>query len=139
MGFVGTNYHPRLIYGGLASPTVSGNQCHLCTFVSMVIYKTVEFKDFKDYFHESLKIYAPILFVLCSALAFSRILTILQVPQQLGNWVQNYLNSKQAILGHSLNSAFVGMVMDTSAAILILAPIFCRLRKDLVFIRFILV
>ena len=36
---------------------------------------------------ESIRTYAPILFILAAAIAFSRVLTLMQVPQAISSWI----------------------------------------------------
>ena len=68
--------------------------------------------------------YAPILFILGAAQAFSRVLTLTQAPQQLAEMMGSAVTSKVALLLIiNVFLLFVGMVMDTGPAILILHPI----------------
>ena len=43
--------------------------------ISMLIYKTIKPKDIRAILVESIRTYAPILFILAAAIAFSRVLT----------------------------------------------------------------
>ena len=68
--------------------------------------------------------YASILFILAASTAFSRVLTLMQVPQTVSEFILNNFHSPVAIL--LIINVFlliVGMVMDTTPAILILTPI----------------
>lgn len=113
------------IYSGFASPTESAViSVFYALFVSGFVYKSVRVKDLKIIFLDTIRIYAPILFLLAAAIAFSRTLTILQVPQQVVSWVEMNLYSQVLILLFiHLFLFIVGMVMDTGASILILGPI----------------
>ncbi|MBR2162146.1 MAG: TRAP transporter large permease subunit, partial [Bacteroidaceae bacterium] len=67
---------------------------------------------------------APILFILAASIAFSRVLTLMQVPQMLSAWILgNFTNYVVLLLVINAFLLLVGMVMDTTPAILILAPI----------------
>lgn len=73
---------------------------------------------------EAVRTYAPIMFVLASSVAFSRILTLMQVPQLLSTWITNDFSSLIIILlVINIILLFVGMVLDTTPAIILLTPI----------------
>lgn len=57
-------------------------------------------------------------------IAFSRVLTLMQVPQLISGWILAHFTSKVVVLiVINLVLLLVGMVMDTTPAILILTPI----------------
>ena len=73
---------------------------------------------------EAIRIYAPILFLLAAALAFSRTLTIMGIPESVANFFETRQSSYfVTIVLIQIFLLFVGMIMDTSAAILVLAPL----------------
>ena len=75
-------------------------------------------------FIEAVRTYAPILFILAASIAFSRVLTLMQVPQLISGWILAHFTSKVVVLiVINLVLLLVGMVMDTTPAILILTPI----------------
>ena len=92
--------------------------------ISMLVYKTIKVKDIWAILVESIRTYAPILFILAAAIAFSRVLTLMQVPQAISEWILSHFTNPVILLlvinGFLL---IVGMVMDTTPAILILTPI----------------
>ena len=68
--------------------------------------------------------FTPILFILAASTAFSRVLTLMQVPQAVSSFILEHFNSPVMILlVINLFLLIVGMVMDTTPAILILTPI----------------
>ncbi len=113
------------IYSGVASPTEAAViSVFYALIISMFVYKTLLWKDLYNVFVESIRTYAPILFILASSVAFSRIITILQIPDIAANLILNTVHGRVAILlVINLLLLIVGMVMDTSPAILILTPI----------------
>ncbi len=113
------------IYSGVASPTEAAViSVFYALIISMFVYKTLSVKDLYNVFVESIRTYAPILFILASSVAFSRIITILQIPDIAANLILNTVHGRVAILlVVNLLLLIVGMVMDTSPAILILTPI----------------
>ena len=63
-------------------------------------------------------------FILAASVAFSRVLTLMQVPQAVSEWVSNDFSNKVLILVViNVIMLFVGMIMDTTPAIMILTPI----------------
>ena len=113
------------IYSGVASPTEAATiSVYYSLMISIFIYKTITVKDIPRMLIESVRTYAPILFIIAAAIAFSRVLTFLQVPQQIVAGITTVFHGKIAILLiTNIFFLFVGMVMDTTPAILILTPI----------------
>lgn len=113
------------IYSGIASPTESAVvSVFYALLVSMFVYKTITIKSIPSLFVESLKTYAPILFILAASTAFSRVLTLLHVPQLVSSAIMdNFSNPVVILLIINAFLLIVGMVMDTTPAILILTPI----------------
>lgn len=113
------------IYAGIASPTEAAViSVFYALFVSLFIYKTIRVRDIWGIFVEAMKTYAPILFILAASTAFSRVLTLMQVPQSVSSWIlTNFSNKTILLLIINLVLLVVGMVMDTTPAILILSPI----------------
>lgn len=73
---------------------------------------------------EAVKTFTPILFILAASTAFSRVLTLMQVPQTVSSFILDNFHSPVVILLIlNLFLLIVGMVMDTTPAILILTPI----------------
>lgn len=113
------------IYTGVASPTESAViSVFYALFISLFVYKTLHVKDLKGVLVESIRTFTPILFILATAVAFSRVITILQVPQLAGAFISdNFTGLLMVLLLVNALLLIVGMFMDTSPAILILAPI----------------
>lgn len=113
------------IYTGVASPTEAAViSVFYALLISICVYKTIQIKQIGSILVETLRTYAPILFILAAPTAFSRVLTLLHVPQMVSEAILNNFHSPIAIL--LVINAFllvVGMVMDTTPAILILTPI----------------
>ena len=112
------------IYTGIASPTEAAViPVFYALIVSIFVYKTLKISELKAVLVEALRTFTPILFILAAAVSFSRILTLLQVPQMAANFLTAFDNKWIVLLLINLLLLVVGMVMDTSPAILILAPI----------------
>lgn len=113
------------IYSGVASPTEAAViSVFYAVILSVFIYKSIEIKEIFDVCVETIRTFAPILFILATSVAFSRVLTLMQVPQIVSEWIlTNFSNKIIILLVINLVLLAVGMVMDTTPAILILTPI----------------
>ena len=113
------------IYTGVASPTEAAViSVFYSLIVSLFIYKSMKFKDIWGIMVEGVRTYAPILFILAASIAFSRVLTLMRVPQSISAWIlSNFHNKVVILLVINVFLLIVGMVMDTTPAILILTPI----------------
>lgn len=119
------------IYSGIASPTEAAVlSVFYALFISLFIYRTIKIKDIWNIFVEAIRTFAPILFILAASVAFSRVLTLMQVPQTISTWILSNVTNKILILiVINVFLLFVGMVMDTTPAILILTPILLPIVK----------
>ena len=113
------------IYTGVASPTEAAViSVFYALVISLFIYKSIRVKDIWAMLIESIRTYAPILFILAASVAFSRVLTLMQVPQEISSWILTHFTNKVVLLlVLNIFLLIVGMVMDTTPAILILTPI----------------
>ncbi len=113
------------IYSGVTSPTEAAViSVFYSLIISLFVYRTLKIKELMNVFREAIKTFCPILFILAASVAFSRILTLMNVPQAVSDWMTGSFTNKIAILlVINLVLLVVGMVMDTSPAILILGPI----------------
>lgn len=113
------------IYSGIASPTEAAViSVFYSLIVSIFIYKTIKFRELWGIFVEALRTFAPILFILATSVAFSRVLTLMQVPQSISTFILDHFTNKALLLlVVNVFLLLVGMVMDTTPAILILTPI----------------
>lgn len=113
------------IYAGIASPTEAAViSVFYALTISLLIYKTISIRDLVNIFKRAVRTFTPILFVLAAGSAFSRVLTLMQIPQSVSNFIGSNFESKILIL--LIINVFlllIGMVMDTTPAILILTPI----------------
>lgn len=114
------------IYGGIVTPTEAATiSVVYALIVSLFVYKTMTFRDLIPITNASIRSCAPIQLIVAAAVCFGRILTMLQVPQTIAEALTSTFTSKIALLlVINLFLLFVGMIMETLAAILILTPIF---------------
>ena len=113
------------IYMGIASPTEAAViSVFYALIISLFVYKSIRIGQLWDILVEAIKTFSPILFILAASTAFSRVLTLMQVPQAVSTFILENFHSQVAILlVINLFLLIVGMVMDTTPAILILTPI----------------
>lgn len=113
------------IYSGVASPTEAAViSVFYALILSVGVYKSITVKEIYGVCVETIRTFAPILFILATSVAFSRVLTLMQVPQVVSEWILNSFSNKIVILlVINIVLLLVGMVMDTTPAILILTPI----------------
>lgn len=113
------------IYSGVASPTEAAViSVFYALGISLFVYKSIKLKDIWSILAEATKTFTPILFILATSTAFSRVLTLMQVPQSVSMFITEHFHSHVLILlVINLFLLIVGMVMDTTPAILILTPI----------------
>ncbi len=81
---------------------------------------------------ETARTAAPVMLIVSTATVFGRVLTMMHTPQDIASFVSDTFTSKLALLFIiNLFLLFVGMIMDTTPAILILAPIFLPIATGL--------
>ncbi len=121
------------IYSGITSPTEAAViSVYYALIVSLFIYKEIKVKDLWGILVEAIKTFTPILFILAASTAFSRVLTLMQVPQTVSSFILGNFSSKVLILlVINLFLLLVGMVMDTTPAILILTPILLPIAEGI--------
>ena len=119
------------IYGGICTPTEAAVFSGIYALgICLFVYKTLAWNEIYAVLREGVETYAPILFILGAAQAFSRVLTLTQAPQMLAETMGSAFSSKVAlILIINVCLRFVGMGMDTGPAILILTPILVPIVK----------
>ncbi|MCG1013375.1 TRAP transporter large permease [Tepidanaerobacter sp. GT38] len=113
------------IYGGVFTPTEAGAVAVIYGYIiGRFVYKELKLKDVPDILKNSALTTATVLIIVGTATSFGRILTIEQVPLTIANFIQS-LTSSPAIILLLINILLliVGTFMDTTAAIIILAPI----------------
>jgi len=121
------------IYSGITSPTEAAViSVFYALIVSLFIYKEIKFSDLWGILVEAIKTFTPILFILAASTAFSRVLTLMQVPQTVSSFILGNFSSKVVILlVINIFLLIVGMVMDTTPAILILTPILLPIAQGI--------
>lgn len=112
------------IYSGLFTPTEAACvSVFYALFVSIFIYKTMKFSDIMGQLKGAVASYAPMGLMVAFAVAFGRVLSLLDVPNMLANIITTYCHNGVIFLLVLNTVLFIlGMFMDTTSAIIILTP-----------------
>lgn len=120
------------IYSGLATPTEAAViSVFYSLIISLFVYKTLTPKDFLPMLKASVSTYSSILFIIAAAIGFARVLTFMRAPSLVSDLITSTISSKVALLLMiNVLLLFVGMIMDTTPAILVLTPILLPIVKE---------
>ncbi len=113
------------IYGGVFTPTeASAVAVFYALVVGLVIYREIKLPDLAVILRKSVLSSAVIMFIIANAGLFAFLITRAGVPDAIGHWLQEVLKSPGWFL-FGVNAALfvIGMFIETSAAIIVLAPI----------------
>ena len=121
------------IYGGIFTPTEAAAVAVVYgIFVGLFIYKELKFKDFPKIVFQAVIGTTMIMFLVGAANVFGWMLTNLQIPHRIGEFVVSITNSPFMFL-MALNVVLLiaGTMVNASAAVVILTPIFLPVAKTL--------
>ena len=119
------------IYGGIFSPSeASVVACVYGLIVSVFVHKELKLKDIGKVFGKTaMTVGACLVLVTCSK-AFGELLTLMQVPANVSNFIASITNSPIIVLLLiNILLLIVGCFMDPASAILILAPLLIPIAK----------
>ncbi|MGA0569358.1 TRAP transporter large permease [Variovorax sp. VNK109] len=113
------------IYGGVFTPTEASAVAVLYALVvGVVIYREIKPKDLYAILRKSVISSAVIMFIIANAGLFAFLITRAGVPDAIGRWLEAVLQSPTLfLLGVNAALFVIGMFIETSAAIIVLAPI----------------
>ena len=113
------------IYGGVFTPTeASAVAVFYSLIVGLVIYREVGVRQLAGVLRRSAISSAVIMFIIANAGLFAFLITRAGVPEAIGLWLEAVLQSPTYfLLGVNAALFFIGMFIETSAAIIVLAPI----------------
>ena len=120
------------IYGGIFTPTEAGAvACSYALIVTVLIYKTLKVKDLYTIFSDSAKLCIVMMVVVAFASGLTRFLAIENIPQDLSNFIISLSEEKIIfLLIINLFLLFIGCIMDTTAACIVLAPLFLPIAES---------
>jgi len=113
------------IYGGIFTPTeASAVAVFYALVVGVFVYREINLKDLHAILRKSVISSAVIMFIIANAGLFAFLITRAGVPEAIGLWLQDVLKSPAMfLLGVNAALFIIGMFIETSAAIIVLAPI----------------
>jgi C4-dicarboxylate transporter, DctM subunit len=113
------------IYGGIFTPTEASAVAVLYALVvGMVIYREISPFNLYVILRKSVISSAVIMFIIANAGLFAFLITRAGVPEAIGRWLEEVLRSPAYfLLGVNAALFIIGMFIETSAAIIVLAPI----------------
>ncbi|MCD8163744.1 MAG: TRAP transporter large permease [Synergistaceae bacterium] len=113
------------IYTGIVTPTEAACiSIFYALFIALFVYKSIKYSELWGYFGSAVRTYAPLCFLLAFATAFGRMLALIKAPAMFSNFILTYFTAQwHVLLVIVIIFYFLGMVMDTGPAILIMAPI----------------
>lgn len=113
------------IYGGIFTPTeASAVAVVYALIVSMFIYRSVKWGDLSKVLHRSVVSTAVIMFIIANAGVFGFLLNRTGIPAAMGIWLGELFSSPMMfLLGVNAALFVVGMFVETSASIVVLAPL----------------
>lgn len=113
------------IYGGVFTPTeASAVAVFYALVVGLFIYREITIKDLYAILRKSVLSSAVIMFIIANAGLFAFLITRAGVPEAIGHWLESVLKSPHMfLLGVNAALFIIGMFIETSASIIVLAPI----------------
>jgi C4-dicarboxylate transporter, DctM subunit len=113
------------IYRGVFTPTeASVVAVFYAAFVGLAVYRSIGLADLAPILKKSVISSAIIMFIIATAGLFSFLITRAGVPAAIGGWIAATIGSKAGfLLAVNAFLFIVGMFIETSAAIIVLAPI----------------
>jgi tripartite ATP-independent transporter DctM subunit len=92
--------------------------------VGLVIYREIDLRNLYIIVRKSVISSAVIMFIIANAGLFAFLITRAGVPEAIGRWLEEVLRSPTYfLLGVNAALFVIGMFIETSAAIIVLAPI----------------
>jgi C4-dicarboxylate transporter DctM subunit len=121
------------IYGGLFTPTeAAAIAVFYALFVAMVVYREIGFADLGKILVGSAKTSAMIMFIIANGILFTFVLTSERIPGQITEALTEMnLSAVTFLLMINILLLIVGAFMETSSAILIIAPILLPIGLEL--------
>ena len=113
------------IYGGVFTPTeAAAVAVFYALIVGFVVYRELRLSHLVAILRKSAISSAVVMFIIGNAGMFAYLLTRAGVPDQIGAWLVSVLDSPALFLiGINVALFLIGMFIETSAAIIVLAPI----------------
>ena len=113
------------IYGGIFTPTeASAVAVFYALLVGTVVYREIGVAELMQILRKSAISSAVVMFIIANAGMFAYLITRAGVPDAIGRWLVDVLRSPfYFLLGVNAALFLIGMFIETSASIIVLAPI----------------
>ncbi|MEN9629185.1 MAG: hypothetical protein RJA10_2412 [Pseudomonadota bacterium] len=113
------------IYGGVFTPTEAAVVAvFYALVVGLFVHRELQLRDLVTVLRKSLVSSAVIMFIIANAGLFAYLITRAGLPDAIGTWLTDVLTSPMwFLLGVNAALFLIGMFIETSAAIIVLAPI----------------
>lgn len=114
------------IYGGVFTPTEAASVSVIYGFViGVFVYKEMKIRDLTQMLMNASKSTAMVMMIIAAASGFGWILTSERIPDSIATTIMSLTSNKYVILLLiNLLLLFIGCIMETTASIIILTPIF---------------
>ena len=114
-----------IIMGGIVTPTeAAAISAVYAFFIAVSVYKDIKLRDVPKVLLTSAAMSAMLLYIVTNAVMFAFILTSEQIPQALSAWIVDLgLGWIGFLIVVNITLLVIGMVMEPSAIVLIMAPI----------------
>ena len=121
------------IYGGIFTPTEAAAVAAVYgILVGLFIYKELKFRDFSQIIFQAVIGTTMIMLLVGAANVFGWLLTSLQIPHRLGEFVVSITTSPiMFLMALNVLLLIAGTMVNASAAVVILTPIFLPVAKTL--------
>jgi C4-dicarboxylate transporter DctM subunit len=121
------------IYGGIFTPTEAAAMAVLyAVLLALFVYREISFKDLGSVLLGSARTSAMVMFIIANGILFTFVLTSERIPGQIASGLLGLeLNKWAFLLVVNLLLLVVGCFMETSSAILIIAPILLPIAVEL--------
>jgi tripartite ATP-independent transporter DctM subunit len=113
------------IYGGIFTPTeASAVAVIYALVVGIFVYRKLNLDNLSKTLHRTVVSTAVIMFIIANAGVFGFLLNRAGIPAALGGWLGEIFSDKYTfLLGVNLALFIIGMFIETSASIVVLAPL----------------
>lgn len=113
------------IYTGIFTPTeAAAVGFSLAIILTVVLMRSLSFKDFKRAVFEAMITTAAILIIIAGAKIFGKAITLYRIPQDISYLIQTYVDSKTLfVVVVCVVLVAMGLVFETLSMVLIMVPV----------------
>lgn len=113
------------IYGGVFTPTEAAAVAVIyALFLGLIVYKEMTLGDLPELFKNAAISSGAVMLIIAAASLFSFLISLSGMPNAVGAWAKDtFTNAWTFLLAVNVMLFFIGMFIETAAAILVLSPI----------------